>query len=95
MILNLFIVEHVVDVTVEEADGLVTAHVRTENEDIHQTSRAIFLAFAGAGKVLLELALKKASLEEVFLELAEGPSVPVEEAEAPAQTETEESEVRD
>ena len=33
--------------------------------------RDIFLAFAGANTVLLELTPKKASLEEVFLELSD------------------------
>jgi len=83
-------VEHVVEVTAEEAEGLVTARVRTESEDIHQTSRAIFLTFAGAGKALLEMTLKKASLEEVFLELADAPA-----AEEAAEEQTEESEVGD
>jgi len=89
-------VEDVSEVTVETADGLVTARVRTKNEDIYQTSRAIFQSFAGAGKVLLELALKKASLEDVFLELADTAAAEkAEDGEIPAETEPEESEVRD
>ena len=89
-------VEHVSEITIEETDSLVTARIRTEREDIHQTSRAIFMAFAGAGKVLLELALKKASLEDVFLELADATAAEnSESAETLTETETEEEEVRD
>ena len=39
--------------------------------DIYELSRSIFRAFAGSGKVLLELGVKKASLEDIFLELTE------------------------
>lgn len=52
-------------------EGRVTARVRTGHSDIYEVSRAVFCAFATKGVPLLELALKKASLEDVFLELAE------------------------
>ena len=39
--------------------------------DIYELSRSIFRAFAGSGKVLSELGVKKASLEDIFLELTE------------------------
>ena len=39
--------------------------------DIYALSKKIFLAFAGSGAALCELGVKKASLEEIFLELTE------------------------
>ena len=47
--------------------------------DMDQVCRDIFLAFAGSNTVLLELTPKKASLEEVFLELSD-PAAPAETA---------------
>ena len=44
-----------------------------------QVCQDIFLAFAGSNTVLLELTHKKASLEEVFLELND-PAAPAEAA---------------
>ena len=54
-----------------EEDGRTSARLHGAGQDIYQSCREIFLAFAGAGVVLLELTPKKASLEEVFLELSE------------------------
>ena len=51
--------------------GLSTAHVRTDEEDLYQVSAAIFQGFARAGAVLVELSPRRASLEDVFLELTE------------------------
>lgn len=51
---------------------------------LHDVSRALFFAFAGAGVPLLEMALKKANLEDIFIELTE------QSAEAPAAAEGEE-----
>ena len=47
--------------------------------DMDQVCRDIFLSFAGSNTVLLELTPKKASLEEVFLELSD-PAAPAEAA---------------
>ncbi len=52
--------------------GYCTAHVETDCEDIHIASGSIFWACAKAEVVLLEMTVKKGSLEDVFLELAEG-----------------------
>ncbi len=52
--------------------GYCLAHVKTDCVDIHAASGSIFLACAKAGLVLLEMAVKKGTLEDVFLELAEG-----------------------
>ena len=78
-------VRHITDLTLEErGDGLVTARVKTDLGDAYGLSRAVFTAFASQGKALLELTVKKANLEDIFLELAEEPA----EAEAglPADT---------
>lgn len=55
----------------EGEQGLVTACIHTGLELIHEASRAIFFAFADRRIPLLEMSLKKASLEDVFLELTE------------------------
>ena len=39
--------------------------------DIYALSKEIFLAFAASGTALCELGVKKASLEDIFLELTE------------------------
>ncbi len=59
-----------IDFVNNDAD-YTTAHIKTTDEDIHNTSRAIFTSFAKNDAVLLEMALKQASLEDVFLELTE------------------------
>lgn len=46
-------------------------HVRTDLDDLHEMSGAIFHAFAAKDQTLLEMTLKKANLEDVFLELTE------------------------
>ncbi len=50
--------------------GLSTANIKTGHEDIYAVSGTVFRACAEAGITLYEMKLKKASLEEVFLELA-------------------------
>lgn len=70
-------VPHITEVGSPEpaADGAVTLRLKTDSDDIHTVSRSIFFAFAGAGTALLELSVRKASLEDVFLELTEsGPA---------------------
>ncbi len=70
-------IEQISDIGWEpEADGPLTAHVRTDSEDIYAVSRSIFQAFAHAGLPLLELTPKKATLEDVFLELTERGNIP-------------------
>ena len=73
-------VAELTDCTAEErADGLTALRLKTDCGELHQVSREIFFAFAGAGKALLELSLKKASLEDVFLELTEHQEPPAAE----------------
>lgn len=47
------------------------AHLQTDADQIYEVSGAVFSAFASRGEILLEMALKKANLEDVFLELTE------------------------
>ena len=65
-------VDHITDLTLEETGtGLVTARIKTDLSNVYDLSRTVFFAFAAAGKALLELTVKKANLEDIFLELAE------------------------
>lgn len=65
-------VDHITGLTLEETGtGLVTARIKTDLSNVYDLSRTVFFAFAAAGKALLELTVKKANLEDIFLELAE------------------------
>lgn len=65
-------VDHITDLTLEETGtGLVTARIKTDLSNVYDLSRSVFSAFATSGKTLLELTVKKANLEDIFLELAE------------------------
>lgn len=76
-------VEHLSQVDVIGTDSnITTLRLKTDAQDIHTVSRAIFFAFARAGKALLELSLKKANLEDIFLELTEQQEKPIGEQEA-------------
>ncbi len=66
-------VSYITDISVEEKDEeCVVAHLKTDHDNIYEVSRSVFWEFAAKGEALLEMALKKASLEDVFLELTEG-----------------------
>ncbi len=52
--------------------GHCLAQVSTDHGDIYQVSGSIFRACAQVGMVLLEMTVQKGTLEDVFLELAEG-----------------------
>ena len=69
-------VNYITEITTGIADGRWTqAHIRTDHDDIYQISRAVFLAFAASKRSILEMSLKKGSLEEIFIELsAEAPT---------------------
>lgn len=63
----------ITDIGMEEKEsGLIVAHIKTDHNNIYDISRAVFLAFATKKKVLLEMALKRGNLEDVFIELTEG-----------------------
>ena len=63
----------------DRTEGRTRLLVHLGAADMDQVCRDIFLAFAGSNTVLLELTPKKASLEEVFLELSD-PAAPAETA---------------
>ena len=81
-------VDHIGTYTLEpREEGLVTVHLKTQGGELYQISRSLFQAFAQADKPLVELSPKKATLEEVFLELTEGeggqaPSAPKKKEES-------------
>lgn len=52
--------------------GYLRAEIKTDSGDIYAVSRKIFNAFRASDKVLLEMSLKKANLEDLFIELSEG-----------------------
>lgn len=60
-------VEHITETT----ENILSAHIKTDAKDIHAVSKEIFFAFAKRNQALLELTLKRASLEDIFLELTE------------------------
>lgn len=78
----LFGMEHITEQTIEEKEmGRTAVTLHSDCEDIYEVSKALFERFLAAGKPLLEMNVKKADLEEIFIELTES-----------AQTETVKSE---
>ncbi len=70
-------VEHITQLQAEEeTDTWVRLRLKTDQRDIHPVSRAVFQAFARSGENLLEMSLKKANLEDIFLELTEDEKTP-------------------
>ena len=83
-------VDDITDIALEKkGSGLLSARVHTDSRDIYAVSRALFFAFASRRKALLEMTLKKASLEDIFIELTESG-----DPAAQPQTEPEESEAK-
>ena len=65
-------VNRITGIRVEKKEnGLLEAHLQTDHKNIYEVSGAVFSAFAAKGKVLLEMAVKKANLEDIFIELTE------------------------
>ena len=60
--------------TVPDGEERTTVRLKTDLEDIYDLSRQLFFVFAGQQVPLLELALKKTDLEDIFLELTEQPA---------------------
>ena len=56
----------------EEGAGSCRLTVTAGGDDLYALSREIFRAFAASGSTLSELRVKKATLEDIFLELTEG-----------------------
>lgn len=66
-------IPHITEVILSEQEGgRVTAQLKTDSPDIYEVSRRIFFAFANKHLALLEMSLKRATLEDIFLELTEG-----------------------
>lgn len=63
---------HITQMEIREAGAeRVCVTLKTDLEDICQLSRQLFFLFADRKTALLEMALKKANLEDIFLELTE------------------------
>lgn len=58
----------------ELEDGSIQGEIQTEAGEMPHICRQLFFAFARREKALLQLAPKKANLEDVFIELTEGDS---------------------
>ena len=56
----------------EEGAGSCRLTVTAGGDDLYALSREVFRAFAAGGSTLSELRVKKATLEDIFLELTEG-----------------------
>lgn len=87
-------VEHITETAVTEKEGrYLSAEIKSDSEDIYAVSKNISRAFANSSYALLEMAVKKANLEDIFLELTEADaadaanteSVNTESADAAAQ----------
>ena len=75
-------VSHITGLSIKDTDaGFVSAQIKTDCDDVYELSRAVFSAFAESGAVLLEMSVKKANLEEVFIELTEANAAETETAE--------------
>jgi len=89
-------ISHIAALTMGKTDaGFVSAQLKTDCDDIYTLSRAVFSAFAEHRTPILEMSVKKANLEEVFLELAEADTVEAAVSEAVAGDEGMESGVTD
>lgn len=89
-------VENITEIAAETKDtGLTTAHLRTDCDNIYEVSGSVFSAFAEKGEVLLEMALKKANLEDVFIELTENSANKETEEEITEEKITEEGQMTD
>lgn len=87
-------VEHITEVTTGITDERwTTVHIRTDHENIYDLSRAIYLAFKNSDKVILEMSLKKGTLEDVFIELSEAAPETRQDTLTESVEETAESEV--
>jgi len=79
-------VDGVTDISVEKKGRkYLCVHVKTSMDAIYDFSRAVFEAFVAHGLTLVELSLRKANLEDIFMELAEAATA--EEDEKPASDE--------
>ena len=86
-------IEHITDIQIEMQDtGMVTIQVKTDQQDIYALSRSVFFAVAEREKALLEVNLKKANLEDIFIELTEDKTASIAPVENRVEVEPVESE---
>ncbi len=64
-------ISEITDISYETMGRNTVAKIKTENNDITAVTRSIYTSFANNNIVLLELSVKKATLEDVFIELTE------------------------
>ncbi len=70
--------------------GYTSGHIKINAENIYDVSKSIFWAFSQNDTPLLEMSLKQANLEDVFLELTEDDTgMPVNESGSETESETE------
>lgn len=86
-------VGHIASAEVTQEGGFSSVRIQTDHDRPREVSREIFFAFAQAGRAIVELGVKKASLEDVFLELTEGDAPQAPDAQTPE--DDAESEVED
>lgn len=65
----------------EMEEGFTKVKIKLNSEDTHSFCRKLFFAFSEKGQALLEMQVKKASLEDVFIELTEGEKTEEEKTE--------------
>lgn len=58
----------------EQEDGSVAVHVSIQDMEAREAGCKLFFAFAGQNLPIFEMSSRKASLEDVFIELTEEPS---------------------
>ena len=72
-------VSHITQVIpVESGPSRTSARIKTDHTDIYELSRDLFLVFRESPHVILEMSLKKGTLEDVFLELTDAEPPPLE-----------------
>lgn len=65
-------VDHITEVTTGIVEEKWTvARIKTDHNNIYDLSRDVFLAFTKSKNVILEMSLKKGTLEDIFIELSE------------------------
>lgn len=65
-------VENLTEIEIAEKEGgYISADLKTDSEDIYAVSKNVSRAFANSDYALMEMSVKKANLEDIFLELTE------------------------
>ena len=85
----------ILETMVKTESDLTEVQIKTTPGEIYEFSHRLFWAFAEGGRTLFEMNLKKANLEEVFIELTEKGSPLSDIEDNPASDETVMEEVLD